>query len=367
MEVERLTDEELEVYSRQLVLDEIDFKGQLELKRSRVLVVGLGGLGCPISLQLAAMGVGHLKIVDRDIVSVSDLHRQYLYDTHSVGLPKVEVATSRLSVLNPRIKVEPIPVSIKPWNVEDLLKDVDIVIDGLDSVETRYLINRACVEHSIPYVYGAAVETQGNVSTIMPKRTACLECFSPNLTDDSLPKCAVVGVYTPILGIVASIEVSEAVRLLIGKEPMLAGKLFYVDASTLFFEEVTLARYRGCPVCGDIAKKPPIPLKQKLIEEQCARSGKRTIVITPKNWLKVELDMAIDSLGRLGYTVDKQGKLGVTLTDTKGTVLSILETGVAVFQFPPRKDSANIHSEAATLYRELLADRLGVPEEALPL
>ena len=200
---DKLSKEELWAYSRQIVLSEIGYEGQVKLKQGRVLIAGVGGLGTPVSLQLAAMGVGYIKIVDRDIISESDLHRQYLYDIDSIGLSKVEIAASRLSALNQRITIEPIPISIKQWNVEELVKDVDVVVDGLDSIETRYLLNRACVKHRIPYIYGGSIQSQGNVSTIVPKKTACLECFNPLLKDEDLPKCGIVGVYPPILSIIS--------------------------------------------------------------------------------------------------------------------------------------------------------------------
>lgn len=364
-EVNRLSNEELELYSRQLVLDEIGYEGQLKLREGRILLAGAGGLGSPIALQLVAMGVGYLRIVDRDVVSMSDLHRQYLYDVNSVGLPKVEVAASKLSTLNPKVEIDPIPISIKSWNVKDLVKDVEVVIDGLDSIEARYLINRACVREEIPYVYGGAVETHGNVSTIIPGETPCLECFNPNLRDRDLPKCAIVGVYTPVLGVTASIEVSEAVRILTGKGPKLAGKLLYIDASELFFDEVSIAKYERCPVCGR-SPKEPTPLGEELVEEQCSRNGKRTIIVTPKRWLNINLEEALDKLNRLGYLMERRGRFGLTSKNEEGIAISLLKTGVAIFQIPKMSRSLEVRNEVVALYKELLVDELKIPAEALP-
>ncbi|MEM2122237.1 MAG: ThiF family adenylyltransferase [Candidatus Bathyarchaeia archaeon] len=362
---DRLSSEELELYSRQIVLDEIGYGGQLKLRNGRILLAGAGGLGSPIALQLAAMGVGYLRIVDRDVVSISDLHRQYLYDVGSIGLPKVEVAASKLSALNPRVKVDPIPVSIKSWNVNDLVKDVDVVIDGLDSIEARYLINRACVKGKVPYVYGGAVEMHGNISTIVPGVTPCLECFNPNLRDEDLPKCAVVGVYTPVIGITASIEVSEAVRILTGKKPKLAGRLLYIDASGMSFDEVSLTKYEGCPVCGN-STMGPTPIGQELVEEQCSRNGKRTIIITPRKWLKIDLEEASDKLGRFGYFMEKRGELGITFKNKEGLEASLLKSGVAIFQIPKVSESRGIHNKAISLYKEFLVDGLKISAEAIP-
>ncbi len=366
MKVDGLSEEELWAYSRQLVLPEIGYEGQLRLKEGHVLLAGVGGLGTPIALQLAAMGVGHLRIVDRDVVSTTDLHRQYLYDMDAIGLPKVEVAASKLSALNPRVKVEPTPASIKTWNIKDILEGVDVVVDGLDSLETRYLINRTCIRRGIPYVFGGAIRTQGIITTIIPKKTPCLECFYPNLRDEDLPKCAVVGIYTPVLGIVASIEVSETVRLLTSKEPRLAGKLLYIDAEDLSFDEIVITRYKSCQVCGNEKMKKPSPLKEKHIEEQCSRDGRTTIVVTPKKWVELDLRAAIDNLKRIGYSVEKQGKLGVTLTDKRKLTISLLKTGTAIFQVPPTQRMSKIRDEVTALYKELLADRLKAPIEALP-
>lgn len=365
--VDKLSKEELWAYSRQIVLSEIGYGGQVKLKQGRVLIAGVGGLGTPIALQLAAMGVGYLKIVDRDIIAESDLHRQYLYDVDSIGLAKVEVAASRLSALNPRITIEPIPISIKQWNVEELVKDVDVVVDGLDSVETRYLLNRACVKYGIPYIYGGSIQSQGNVSTIVPKKTACLECFNPLLKDEDLPKCGVVGVYPPILAITASIEVSETIRVLTGKEPQLAGKLFYIDLDNFAFEKVNLKRFDNCPVCSETRDKPLAPLKETFVEEQCSRDGRNSIIITPREWLQLDLEIALTTLKKWGYSLSNRGDLSLTCRNNNGSLISLLNTGVAVYQIPPTStQKSSIRSEAITLYRDLL-DKLDIAEKALPI
>ena len=172
-----LTDEELETYSRQIVLADIGYDGQLKLRNARVCLVGVGGLGSPVALKLVGMGIGFLRVVDRDIVSRSDLHRQYIYDTDSIGIPKVEVLLKKLSRLNPDVTIDPVPESLNSINAEELLADMDVIIDGLDRPEPRYIVNRTCNRLKIPYVFGAAIEAFGNVSTIIPGQTFCLECF----------------------------------------------------------------------------------------------------------------------------------------------------------------------------------------------
>jgi len=220
-----LSDEELEFYSRQIVLPEIGYNGQLKLRNARVCVVGLGGLGSPAALQLAAIGVGYLRLVDYDVIELSNLQRQHLYSVNFLGYPKVEVAAKRLRELNPNVKIEPLPLSLNVNNAEDMVRDMDVVVDGLDRMTPRYAVNRACLKLGVPYVFGAAIMTFGNVSTIIPNKTPCLECFQGNLDDNLLPTCAVVGVHPSILNIIASVEVPEATRIILGEKPRLANKI----------------------------------------------------------------------------------------------------------------------------------------------
>jgi adenylyltransferase/sulfurtransferase len=359
-----LSNDEIEAYSRQIVLDEIGYEGQLKIKNAKVLIAGVGGLGSPTALKLAAMGVGFIKLVDRDIVSTSDLHRQHLYDFHSIGLVKVEVATEKLKALNPRITVIPIPISIKQWNAHELIKDVDLVIDGLDSIEARYIINRACIERNIPYIYGAAIENQGVASTIIPYESACLECFNPGLTDEELPKCSIVGVHPSILNIISSIQTFEAIRLITGKKPKLINKLLYVDLNELSFDEVkVVVRNQNCPSCGSKQIKPQ--LKEELIEEHCARSGKKVFIITPKKWLTIDLLKA--SIQLKEFKIEKFGKLGATFSREDGITLSILKTGVAIIQVPPNLNKLNSKKDVLDLYKTIFIDKLNMPIEALPL
>ncbi|MBS7654597.1 HesA/MoeB/ThiF family protein [Candidatus Bathyarchaeota archaeon] len=166
--VTKLSESELEFYSRQIALSEIGYGGQLKLANSSVCIAGLGGLGSPVALQLAAMGVGHIRLVDQDIVELSNLHRQILYGANFVGYPKVEVAAKRLKELNPHIEVEPLPISINADNAEDIVKGMDVIVDGLDRMTPRYAINRACQKNSVPYIFAAALMTFGNISTILP-------------------------------------------------------------------------------------------------------------------------------------------------------------------------------------------------------
>src|SRR4030067_2625157 len=164
-----------EYYSRQMILKELGKKGQGKLAKSKVAVVGLGGLGTVFSLYLALDGVGHLKLIDQDTVELANLHRQILYEPKDLHYPKAEVAAKRLGKINPLAKVEAVPENVNAPNVEQLLSGVDCVVDGLDNMQSRYVINRACVNLGIPYVFGAAIGVEGNLAVFVPPETACLE------------------------------------------------------------------------------------------------------------------------------------------------------------------------------------------------
>ena len=334
-----LSDEELNYYSRQIVMTELGYNAQLKLKNSKACLVGLGGLGSPAATQLVAMGVGHLRLVDRDIVELTNLHRQHLYGVDTIGYPKVEVAAKRLQHLNPYIKIEPLPLSINETNAEDIVHGMDVVIDGLDSMVARYAINRACVKLGVPYVFGAAITTTGNLSTIIPGETACLECFYGNLDDKKLPKCSVVGVHPSLVNIIASLEVSEAIRILTGKQPRLAKKLLHFDLDELEFNEINLSKVESCPVCGEHPSGSPMPLKRELVEEICGRKGRKGFVVVPEENLDVNLVDLKNYLKTKGFSIKVVAKLGLTfgLHDVKA---SVLKSGIVILEGIKEKEQA---------------------------
>lgn len=350
-----LSDEELEFYSRQIVLRDVGYKGQLMLRDAKACVVGLGGLGCPIATQLAAMGVGHLRLVDRDVVELSNLQRQHLYGVRFLGYPKVEVAARRLRDLNPHIEVEPLPLSLNVNNAEDILRGMDVVVDGLDRMGPRYAINRACVKLRIPYVFGAAISTFGNASTIVPGETPCLECFQGNIDDETMPTCAVVGVHPSVLSVVAGVEVAEAIKILLGEPPRLAGTLFHCDVKYMTFEEIHVSRVEECPVCGSKPAGSPMPLKQELIEEVCGRGGRRVFVITPKENLELSIEELHEFLRKSGISIDVRADLGVTFSHDRGGRGSILKSGIMIIEGVDNKEGA------FDLYAKILIDGMRVP------
>lgn len=332
-----LTEKELQLYSRQIMLKEIGNEGQLELKKKKACVIGLGGLGSSIARQLAAMGVGHIRIVDRDIVEISNLQRQHLYDTKVLGYAKAEIATKRLRTLNPYITLEPLTVSINSGNAQELANEMDVVVDGLDAMKPRYAINRACVKLGVPYVFGAAIMVYGNASTIIPYESPCLECFFGKIDDDSMQKCAVVGVHPSIINIISSIEVSETIKLLLGQEPVLKSKLLYYSLAELSTDVIKIVKKEGCSICGEQPVGELFPLKRELVEEVCGRGGTRTFIVVPKEDLKLNMSSLYEILAAKGFCLEVKGNLGITSTLKKCKV-SILKSGVMITEGIGDKD-----------------------------
>lgn len=303
--------------------------GQKKLRDARVLVAGVGGLGCQLSVQLASMGVGFLRLVDRDVVEMSNLQRQHLYGVDVVGYPKVEAAEMRLRKVNPFIDIEALPVSVNDRTAAKLVEGVDLVVDGLDRLTPRMALNRACVRLGVPYVYGAVITHVGNVSTIIPGETPCLECWQGGVDEANVPTCAIVGVMPPAISVIASIQVSEAARIILGEKPRLAGKLLFFDLDDLSMEKITLAKAESCGVCGAGVSDP---VESDPIEEVCGRSGKRVFTMTPKTLAELDLASMEGKLGKLGLKKRLATRLGLTFEDAKGLTGSVFRTGVAVFE-----------------------------------
>jgi len=360
-----LSDDALHTYSRQIVLGDIGYDGQLALRNAKACLIGVGGLGSPIALKLVGMGIGTLRFVDRDVVSRTDLHRQHLYDANAIGQPKVEVAQRRLSGLNPDVTLEPVPEALNSLNADDLIAGMDIVIDGLDRIETRYIVNRACARLKIPYAFGAATAAYGNVATLIPGRTFCLECFMPNLKNEDIPSCGVVGVHPSIVGVVASIQVAEAVRVLTGREPKLFNKLLYVDLNELEFNLLDVPRLETCRVCGSKADGSPAGVTDKWFEESCARDGRRTFSLTPKKRIEINLEKLSGVIEKKGLPLKSTGPFGVSFEHPKGISACILKSGIMVAQTPPLLVE-DITRDVFQIYLSILGDGMGLSKDILP-
>ena len=345
-----LSEKELDRYSRQVMLEEIGYQGQLKLKQSKVCVVGVGGLGNPIVTRLAAMGVGKLRIVDRDVIELSNLHRQTMFNEDDVGQVKVETAAKKLRKLNPDIVVEELPVSINDYTALDVVDGCDVVVDALDSVDARYALNKACIEKKIPFVTGAAVGVTGQSFTILPKESACYHCLFPSLDEDSMPTCSIEGVHPSILSIVGGIEVSEAVKIITGKEPSLKNKVLHVDLENLIFNFTKVSRVEECSVCG--SGKQQEKIKEELIlEELCGRNkGKRTFSITPTYTVELDVDAITSTAKERGFVVENLGDLGLSMR-TNDLSISFMKRGSAVLV------GAKDEDEATALYNEILGTK----------
>ena len=345
-----LSEKELDRYSRQVMLEEIGYQGQLKLKQSKVCVVGVGGLGNPIVTRLAAMGVGTLRIVDRDVIELSNLHRQTMFNEDDVGQVKVETAAKKLRKLNPDIIVEELPISINDYTALDVVDGCDVVVDALDSVDARYALNKACIEKKIPFVTGAAVGVTGQSFTILPKESACYHCLFPSLDEDSMPTCSIEGVHPSILSIVGGIEVSEAVKIITGKEPSLKNKVLHIDLENLIFNFTKVSRVEECSVCG--SGKQQEKIKEELIlEELCGRNkGKRTFSITPTYHVELDVNAITSTAKEKGFIVENLGDLGLSMR-TNDLSISFMKRGSAVLV------GAKDEGEATALYKDILGTK----------
>ncbi|MGH7546612.1 MAG: molybdopterin-synthase adenylyltransferase MoeB [Gemmatimonadales bacterium] len=247
----KLSHEEILRYSRHLILPDVGIEGQRKLKAARVLLVGAGGLGSPAALYLAAAGVGTIGLVDFDVVDQTNLQRQIIHGTSSVGRPKLESAAERIHELNPNVRVETFETRLTSENALDIIREFDIVADGTDNFPTRYLVNDACVLLGKPNVYGSIFRFEGQASVFYAKEGPCYRCLYAEPPPPGLvPSCAEGGVLGVLPGIIGSIQAMEAIKLILGAGEPLIGRLVLFDALKLQFRELKLQKDPDCPVCG---------------------------------------------------------------------------------------------------------------------
>jgi len=246
-----LSPDEIRRYSRHLVMPEVGREGQERLQQARVLVVGAGGLGSPVTMYLAAAGIGRLGLVEFDRVEESNLHRQVLFGQSDIGRPKLEVAEERLREINPLIDIISHQTRIDSANAMGLLQDYDIVVDGSDNFPTRYLVNDACVLAGKPNVYGSIFRFEGQVSVFWGAQGPCYRCLFPDPPPPGLvPSCAEGGVLGVLPGIIGSLQANEAIKLVLGLGKTLVGRLVIFDALALSFRELRLKKSPQCPICS---------------------------------------------------------------------------------------------------------------------
>lgn len=241
----------LDRYARQTLLAQIGAEGQERLRASSVAVVGCGALGSMISTLVVRAGVGRVRIIDRDFIELDNLQRQVLFDEQDIaeGLPKAVAAASKLRRANSEVAVEPVVADVNAGSVERLIAGVDLVLDGTDNFETRLLLNDACAKYGVSWIYGGAIGTHGMTMAIVPGRTACFRCLVAEMPPPgSTPTCDTVGVLGPVASLIASLEVVEGLKILMGQEDQLHGCLIYADVWAATFERFTVKK-GGCPVC----------------------------------------------------------------------------------------------------------------------
>ncbi|WP_339673114.1 molybdopterin-synthase adenylyltransferase MoeB [Dasania marina] len=247
-----MNDEQLLRYSRHIMMPDFDVAGQQALINAKVLIVGMGGLGCPVALYLAAAGVGELWLADFDAVDVSNLQRQIAHDVADVGRPKVISVRERIAAINSDVRVECINEHLAGQLLDDALKHVDVVVDASDNFATRFDINRACVAAKKPLVSGAAIRSEGQVAVFDSRdaNSPCYRCLYDDNADDSQLSCSQSGVLSPLVGVIGSMQALETIKVISGFGQSLTGQLMIFDAKVMEWRKLTLPKNTSCPVCA---------------------------------------------------------------------------------------------------------------------
>jgi thiazole biosynthesis adenylyltransferase ThiF len=246
------TNEQLERYSRHIILSEVGVKGQKKLFNAKVLIIGAGGLGAPAALYLAAAGVGTIGIVDADEVDLSNLQRQVIHTTADIGKAKVKSAAETMEAINPDVKVNTYRMFVDSTNILDLVKEYDFVIDGTDNFPAKFLINDACVMAKKPFSHAGIIRFKGQLMTYVPGEGPCYRCVFKNPPPkDAVPTCKQAGVIGAMGGVIGSLQAMEAIKYIIGKGDLLTGKLLTYDALAMEFHTIKLPKNCHCAVCGE--------------------------------------------------------------------------------------------------------------------
>ena len=329
-----------EFYSRQVIMKEMGECGQRKLAEAKVAVVGAGGLGAVSSLYLALAGVGYIRLIDQDTIELQNLHRQILYTSDDLHYPKAEVAAKRLQELNPLVKTEAFTENVNASNVERLLHGVDCVVDGLDNMVTRYLVNRICVKLKIPYVFGAAIGIEGNLSVFAPPETGCLECLMPNLSDNDLLTCSTRGVIGATPGVIGALQAMETIKLLAEVGQTLKGKLLVCDFSDMDFTTIDISESTRCPVChGDLSG---VAGGERLVW----LCGRDTANINPEKPLQLNIDEVFPAINKL-FNVRLKSRLAL-MFNYKEYEVSLFNGGRMLIK------GVTDEKRGLTIYREIL-------------
>jgi adenylyltransferase/sulfurtransferase len=319
----------LQRYHRQMILPQIGEAGQRRLASARVLLVGCGALGSTIADQLARAGVGHLTLADRDVVELTNLQRQTLYDERDAAeqTPKAVAAANRLRAVNSSIQITPLVTDVHSGNVEALL-ETDLILDGTDNVQTRYLINDAAVKHGLPWVYGGAVGMDGRVMAVVPGVTPCLRCvFREPPTASELPTCDTAGVLGPAAAIVAAYQAIESIKILIGERPR--GSLLTLDFWTSRSRVVSLSeKDPKCPCCGE----GKYDFLNALSGDAVTLCGRNSVQVRPAGKVGLNLDRLAERLAKSGDVQRSPYFVKCHLSDPAGVVLTVFPDNRALVQ-----------------------------------
>jgi adenylyltransferase/sulfurtransferase len=325
---------------------ELGREGQSRLHGSSVAVIGLGGLGAVASAYLAMAGVGGIRLVDQDTVETHNLQRQILYSIDDVRRPKVEAAADRLETLNPQVRLERVAENVRESNVDTVIAGCDCVVDGLDNMTTRYIVNRACTRKSIPYVFAGAIGMEGNLSVFRPPRTPCLECVMPGLEDRHLPTCETRGVLGTTTGTIGALEATETIKLLAGIQPLLEGKLLICDLRETDFRTIDIQTRPSCSVCQ--VKEPVQAVAQERLTWLC---GQNTVNVNPASALKIDLRSVPRKLGK-GSKIHLRTPLAIVF-EFEGHEVSLFSHGRMLIK------GAKSEQKALEVYGKVL-DRIGI-------
>lgn len=290
-------------YSRQVIFPGIGAAGQRRLMESHVTVCGCGALGTVLANILARAGVGHLRVVDRDFIEMNNLQRQVLFDEHDVAesLPKAEAAARKIAAINSLVHVEPVVADVDHTNILDLVRDADLILDGTDNFETRYLINDVAVSLGKPWVYGGCIGSHGQSMTILPGETPCLRCVIESSPPPGMaPTCETAGVLGPIVNIVASIQATEAIKILTGQLDAINRELIYIDVWDGTFKKFKIAALRGAVDCPTCQRREFAWLKGELGSHTTALCGRNAVQISQRRSNRLSFEELEQKLAPLG-------------------------------------------------------------------
>ncbi|MFW9868394.1 MAG: ThiF family adenylyltransferase [Candidatus Thorarchaeota archaeon] len=338
----KLTDEQRDRYSRMLALRDFSEEEMEIVMNTTIAQIGAGGLGSPSLRLLTALGFGRIRIIDRDIVELSNIQRQTVFNTEDIGMPKAEAAAANLGLMNPEVNFDPICVSISNENAIDVLKGADIIVDGLDSFAARRAVNRASQALEIPYVFAGAVEYYANLTTFIPGKTGCLQCVMGNAQDNPENTCARVGVSPTLLSLAASVQVNEVLQLALDREAALANRLMTIDTSSLSFDFFDIGKATDCKVCSEPVKYSPSGANELRVTQLCSQSFN----IAPEKLMSLNLETLADKL-ESSYTVKRMKRFLVIETPTE-IKITIMPAGNLVVK------GVSTAEEATKLFHDII-------------